>query len=191
MRWTGVFWRWRLAAVLFAAAGVGCDYLDTDPDPEVEPDALSCFAGGVPDGAEVAGEVEVGFGQTSFASIEPDQELTLYAGIQGGYHFFAHSRIQGLEPGDPQVTTNPGNPHTLFTAYDEDGERVDIHTCGTRIGYIGDTDQADLRSGRLLMIRRQIAEELYGNRVRLVVEVFDSEGRYATHEAWVTAARED
>ena len=40
----------------------------------------------------------LGSGESSFESVEPGQELTLYAGTQGGHHVWLSMRMAGLDP---------------------------------------------------------------------------------------------
>ncbi len=163
----------------------------------VEPDALDCFSGrGMPAGAVEEGEVRIGADLGGYRELEPDQDLVLVEGIQGGTHFDVHARISGLDPGDPSDSRAPENPQTMFSAYSEDGTRIDGSRCGWRVGYDvvdGDAEEwgdYELSSGRriVLLLRHR---DHFGQRARLVAEVLDAQGRYARDEVWVTAVRAD
>jgi hypothetical protein len=180
------------AAVVVGIVGCGdgVDYF------EVEGDAAICFSGGVPSGAGVVGEVEIGL-EPDFEPIEQDQEVPLVVPRgQGNAMFLIHPRIRGLHPGDPTSNSSPDNPRTLLSVWNEDGERIDTRTCGFPLSYrhelIGDdgvtVEGHDLGHARALMLPNTIDEPaIDGERVRLMVEVLDSRGRYAAADVWVIA----
>jgi hypothetical protein len=172
------------AAVLIAAAGCSTETIT------VEPDAYLCYSGGIPEGAREEGTVELGTGIASFEQLEPDQDLVLVQGIQGGTHFDVHARIRGMDPGDATDTRHPDNPRTIFKAYAEDGTRLDGASCGWTLGYEEAGDWAYISSGRRLVLLLRHREH-FDRRVRLLVEVLDAQGRYAKDEIWVNSVRED
>jgi hypothetical protein len=179
-------WSWLPVALGVGAAQAGC----STEGIAVEPDAFLCFGGGVPEGAREEGRIELGTSLGAFEPIESEQELALIEGIQGSTHFDLNARIWDLEPGNPTDTRDPGNPRTLFSAFAEDGRRLDGSSCGWTIGYETHGDYADISRPRILPLLNRYRDH-YGQRARLVVEILDSQGRYARDEVWVTAVPPD
>lgn len=138
--------------------------------------------------------VELGTGTVDFESLSPDQELELVAGPQGGYHFIVHARMVGLEPGDPSRPGLPDNPRTSFGIHDESGTRLSPALPPYRLGYLEDEGGAHiLPSGRILQIDDELVRagrvpDLFGQRLRLTVELTDARGSTATDERWIVAA---
>ena len=183
-----------LAAAVAAVATAGC-MLGDDDDAffDVDPAARECFAGGMPEGAGLAGEVELGL-NTDFTPIEPEQDVPVIEPVgQGSAMFLIHPRMRGLSPGDPTRNASPENPLTLLTAWGEDGERLEGTKCGSRLAYRREVegeggDVYDLGYTRHLPLSGLIGQDdLDGERVLLRVEVLDYGGRYASAEAWVRA----
>ena len=135
--------------------------------------------------------VEVGTGTTTYEPITEDQLLPLIEGPQGGHHFFMHVRMMGLDPGDDRSSTAESNPETLFRVFDADGNRVDTETVAFRRGYReGEDGWLELPSGRIIIVNEAIVDTLFDTRVRLRVEVRDSQDRVATDEVFVNAFEE-
>jgi len=166
-----------LPLVFAIVASIGCG------EPGPTPDA----------GPETA---ELGTGPVEFETLGDDQEITLLAGLQGGYHFVVHARMSNMIPGDPARPGQLGNPLTTFFIFKEDGTQIDIEAPPYRLGYTlesGDTYR--LPSGRLLQIDQNLVEqgllsEIYDTRLRLRVEIRDVQGRRAFDEVWVIAKEE-
>ncbi len=142
--------------------------------------------------------VELGTGTVSFEPLIENQELTLIAGLQGGYHFVVHARMKEMLPGDPSRPGQLGNPITQFLIFKEDGTRIDIRTPPYRLGYREATGGFyDLPSGRILqldqdlVIDQALVPEIYGTKVRLRVEVRDAQGKRATDERWIIAVEQE
>ncbi len=148
-----------------------------------------CWSGG---GTPAEGaEVVLGTGDNfAFTAVEDDQPLVLFRGLQGGVHFFVLARISGLtanvDDEEPQAW-----PATWFEAYDEGGNKLSLQTCSYPTPY---SDAGDgtyrLSYVRILQLDNDYIPAIYGQRVRLVVEVLDAEGRYARSERWVIATEE-
>ena len=166
------FMRWMLA-ILLAGAGCGDDSGDGPPDaPVVEGD----------------GWVEVGAGDAEFEELVAESDMILVAGPQGGHHFVVHARMGGMVPGDPTQPGLIGNPSTKFTVWSEDGERLDVDPPPYRLGYEeAAEDTFVLASGHIIQVIEEEVVALYGERVRLRVEVTDVNGESASDERWVVA----
>lgn len=157
--------------------------------------ALGC---GEPTSPADAGleSVELGTGALEFEQLVDDQELILLSGLQGGYHFIVHARMAHLLPGDPDRPGQLGNPLTTFYIYKEDGTQIDIKAPPYRLGYTEESgENYRLPSGRLLQIDQDLVEqdrlsEIYGERLRLRVEIRDVEGKRAFDEVWIIAKEE-
>ena len=145
--------------------------------------ALGC---GTP--TQPLGQAELGTGTTSFEPLVAEQEFGVIAGPQGGFHFIIHARIRELEPGDPLLPGDPGNPRTLFGAYDVNGERLDPAFAPYRLGYVqAQGGWYELASGHILVIDNSHVPGIYGQRVRITVDVTDRDGRSARDERWIRA----
>lgn len=155
------------------------------PDPNA-PDARPlCYGGG---GTPTPGaEVELGTYDDGFIALAEEQELPLHAGTQGGFHFFGHARIRGLSAGDPEQPLE-ANPATNFRAFTEDGTDITLRPCTFPLAYELDASgNYVLPYPPILQISRYEVPAIYGQRVRILVEVIDAEGRYARDERWVIA----
>ena len=141
----------------------------------------------MPEGAVQEGLIEIGTGREAFKPLVPEQGLQLMHGIQGGFHFEIRTRIQGLDGGEPGNTAQDENPTTLLTAYNEAGERLDGATCGFFVAYEpaeGAEEYDDLPTVRLLIFGLD-TRPVDGQRVRVVAEILDRCGGYASGEVWV------
>lgn len=144
------------------------------------------------------GIIEIGTGALDWEPLTEGQDLEIIAGPQGGYHFVINARIQNLLPGEPSSISALGNPQTRFAIYLEDGSRVDVMAQPYRLGYRrADEIWHELPSGRILQLEDDlIAEEnlipeIYGQDVRLEVEIRDARGKEAISEAWVVAVESE
>ena len=131
---------------------------------------------GVPDAGPPAAWVEIGTGETAFAPLAAEGDLVLNAGPQGGHHFFLHARMMGLVP---------AGATTRFRVYDEGGDRVD---------FSGDVplDYEDagggvyaLPYGPIVQVNDVVVTP--GVRVRVTVQLTDTDGLQVTDERWVRA----
>ena len=185
-------WRARPALIPLAIALSAIVAMACATDVEVEPDALECYSGGMPPSAEARGSIELGWGTDDFRPIEPDQTLTLQPGLASPHYFEIHTRITDLEPGNPDAHDDPSNPHTLVSVFDEDGQRVDVHACGSRRAYQPDGESSDaLVSWRNVTVATDFIDQADGARARIVAEILDANGGYAENEVWVTVEVED
>ncbi len=138
--------------------------------------------------------LEIGTGALDFEPLTRGQELSLVAGIQGGYHFVINARMQNLLPGDPSSPNALGNPQTRFSIYLEDGSRVDNMAPPYRLGYRSAADGwFEMPSGRILQLddnliaNGDLLTEIFEQDVRLVVEIRDARGAEAEAEVTVIA----
>ena len=131
--------------------------------------------------------VELGTGTIAFEPLEDEAEIGLVTGPQGGHHVIVHARARSLDPGDPLDPSAPGNPHTVFLAFDLDGERLDMRTADYTLGYLADGDWYVLPSGRLMIMNEDVLPTI-GDRVRLRVELTDRSGETAASELVVRIA---
>ena len=178
---------WPLAAVALLCTGVlpACsknDELPADAMPDA-PIEVRCWSGG---GTPTAGaSITMGTGGVEFEPLEPEQGLPLYQGGQGGAHFFVHARISGISPGDASGRTAPPT-YTRFSIYAEDGTDMTLQPCDYPSDYIENSDGSwQMPYARIVRLASPYLTSIYGDRVRLQVEVQDVEGRYASDERWV------
>lgn len=131
---------------------------------------------GVPDGGPPSVFVEIGTGETSFETLAAEGDIVLNAGPQGGHHFYLQARMQGL------VATGAT---TRFRVFDEAGDRVDFSS-PFQIDY-------EAAGGELyalpygMAVQVDDAEVTAGTRVRLTVELTDTDGIQVSDERWVLA----
>ena len=183
-------------SALIVLAAPACGGGDASPDARSPdgpdspaPDARPlCYAGG--GGTPTPGaEVDVGTFRTGvgFAPLQENDELLVHAGGQGGNHFFVHARIRGLSPGDRDQPLET-QPASRFTVYREDGTDITVVPCVYPIAYeMNEDGDWVLPYPPLFLIQGGQVPGIYGQRVRIKVEVLDAEGRYATDEEWVIA----
>lgn len=144
--------------------------------------------GGKPDSAVTPADawVELGTGTTSFEEVGEDSDQVLVAGPQGGHHFILTAKMHGLQPGDP---ANPGtvyNPSTRFSVWSEAGDQLDVAPPPYHLGYEEMSDGVyALPGGHIIQVREEEVDALYGGRVKLRVELEDSNGAKVTDERWV------
>ena len=159
---------------------VGCG--DNSPPGESIPTPLE------PDARADSALVELGSDDGGFVRLRPEQSLPLLEGIQGGHHFLFHVRLRGLDPGDPLRPGLPSNPATGFSVFDEAGERVNEATPPYRLGFDDESDGWSVwPNPRTTIIRPEHVSSLDGRRVRVRVDVTDSQQRSASDEVWVRA----
>ena len=144
--------------------------------------------GGRPDSAVVPGDawVELGTGVTEFEELAADGEIVLVAGPQGGHHFIVSARMRGLQPGDPTMPGTMFNPSTRFSVWNEAGDQLDVNPPPYRLGY----EEAGggvfvLPGGHIIQVREEEVAALYGERVKIRVELEDASGTSVTDERWV------
>jgi hypothetical protein len=177
-------------SVLVGLSAPACGGGDASPDARppdgTAPDARPlCYAGGgtPTPGAEVdVGAFRYGVG---YAQLQENQELIVYAGSQGGFHFFLQARIRGMSPGDQEQPIET-QPATWFTMYLEDGTDITLSECVFPLAY-EKNEGGDwvLPYSPIVPLAGGQVPGIYGKRVRIKVEVLDGEGRYATDEEWI------
>jgi hypothetical protein len=159
--------------------------------------AGACGDDGGPSADAGPQEIELGTGGIAFEPLEEDQNLLLVSGTQGGFHFVVNARIRGFLTGNPSVPDELGNPLTRFSIFEEGGRQIDIMPRPYRLGYrAGDDGWFELPSGRILQVDQELVineglvPAIYGERVRLFVEVRDAMGTEAEAEIWVIAEQD-
>lgn len=150
--------------------------------------ALLALGAGCPADPDPSPVVILGTGTTEFEPLMPGQELEVHRGTQGGFHFFAHARMRGLDPGDPEMPGLVSNPQTTFSAFLESGEQIDYMFPPYRLGYVAaGGGEYELPSGRILQLQEENVPAVFGQRVRIAVAVEDKDGARAEHEVTVIA----
>jgi len=142
--------------------------------------------------SEPRGAVTLGTGEHEF-QVMPD-EVPLVFGIQEGFHIVVHARMSGLSPGNIANLIDPANPYTRFSAFFADsGEPITTtfaSPCGLRVPYKPTSDDAStyqLRMGSATLFETTYGpDDLFGTRVRVVVEIIDEGLGYARDEKIVT-----
>jgi len=128
--------------------------------------------------------VKLGSGTLSFEELSEDPALELIPGPQGGHHFIVHAEATGIWPGDPKKLGEEENPVTLFEAYLENGERLDLELPAYRIGYTtGDSGDFHLPSGRILQVYEDRVS--YHEKIRIIVSIRDYSGAVARDQRWI------
>lgn len=129
--------------------------------------------------------VELGTG-VAFQPVAPESDLVLHVGPQGGHHFEVNARMSGFAPGAPGSGCSDQNPTTRFTVWSESGDRLDVNPPICRLPYVAEDDEAFvLETGTIIQVIEAQAEEVYGTRVRIEVELTDTGGLEGTDERWV------
>ncbi|HEU5061345.1 MAG TPA: hypothetical protein VFU21_32695 [Kofleriaceae bacterium] len=113
---------------------------------------------------------------TAFEPLAAEGDVVRYMGPQGGHHFLLHARMMGLVP---------TGATTRFRVHDEAGDRVD---------FSGDVplDYEDAGGGVYTLPYGPTTflddvQVTAGVRVRVVVELTDTDGIQVTDERWVRA----
>jgi hypothetical protein len=138
--------------------------------------------------------VELGSGTLAWLPLAEDAELDLIAGPQGGHHFIVHARIRDMIPGDPSRPGLLANPITRFSVWLDDGgteRQIDLMFPPYRLGYEEMSDGwFSLASGRILQVAESELPALYGQRVRIGLEVTDAAGVHGRDSRTVVAIEE-
>jgi hypothetical protein len=171
--------------------------------PSAVPDAPSCPANAEPGpcwpvaGTVPGGSIKLGAYQPFTAM--PD-EVELEYGPQGGFHVPANALISAMPPGDPSCLFDPQNPRTRFRGfYVEDvpaapatpvfkaGEEMNgTISCPIRIAYrpsaTPDTFELVGKTGVLFAVGIDEYDLIFGQKIRIEVEVIGANGEYARDE---------
>jgi hypothetical protein len=142
---------------------------------------IDCWSGV---GEQPGGVVEIGTGVTRFEPLLDGQALDLYAGPQGGFHFFLHARLQDLFPGE--LEDRATLPYTYFTAEFGDGTSIGVLECASRLPYpVESQGYRALDAGRFLPLHDDFVDRLAVEPVLVSVAVLDCDGLYAEDHRWV------
>lgn len=135
---------------------------------------------GVPDAGPPAAWVEIGTSDDSagspFEPLADEGDIVRHDGIQGGNHFYLHARMMGLLP---------ESPNTRLRVYNEGGNQIGI---GGNVNLSYEDAGAGtwaLPYGQLIQLSPVPA---IGARVRVTVELTDTDGLQVTDERWVITA---
>jgi len=134
------------------------------------------------------GIIEIGTGTGGFEPM-PDT-LPFIAGTQGGTFLIVHSRIKGLEPGNPDDFLEPTNPKTKFSAIMFDGTEVTRECPGT-VGYQPSAEEGYFERQRfqnLEFLPFELGERAFDTDMTVIVEVIDVNGHYARDERHIFAS---
>lgn len=119
------------------------------------------------------------------------QELPLEYGTQDGYNLVAHVRMSGLAPGNPANLFDPVNPRTRIRAFfDESNVALNEYAyCPFRNAYVPSATGDYELIGAVPIIFETCwrSQNLFGQRIRIELEVVDDTGTYATDVKIVTA----
>jgi hypothetical protein len=140
------------------------------------------------DGSQPRGTITLGTGQTTFMPM-PDQQPLEY-GPQGGFDIQVNAQMTGLLPGNPANILDPDNPRTRFRVFFVDtGESINRGVCPFRLAYV----PAATPGTYVLQVGTAVQYEvcygsqgIFGRQVKVVLEILDSDGGYATTEKIVT-----
>ena len=169
------------AFALLAAAACGDDApvapdAPGTPDASEGPDVLEpCWPAEVP---AVSATMTLGTGFEQYESMITDQELRIIAGPQGGFHVWIHGRGTGFFPGGETVAEKP---RLMLHAY-HNGEKIDVYACPIRLSWVEQDGAYQLPQGQPLILRNDVVPSLDGERIRVVGELLDRDGKYATDE---------
>ena len=167
--------RWAAAASLAAALGACAG--DDDP---IDPGWVQCWDSSPP--YALLAEAELGGGDEvsgAFEPLEPEEEVELFFGPQGGYHILVRPRVRGLFPDESRIDTR-------FSAFLGDA-RVDPFECPHHPLYEVDPADGDYLLGSLttLIIVNERVPEVDGQPILIRMEALDRSGNYATDERTV------
>lgn len=126
-------------------------------------------------------EIELGTGTVYYERFTDGQEIPLYQGPQGGFHFLMHARMRGMQFGDDRDPEGQDNPVTEFSAFDARSTRVDLRRGIYTLGYrpVEGGDWGELPSGKIIEVRNELAMALLGTEITLRVQITDVDGLMA------------
>jgi len=136
------------------------------------PDDPLYDAGPQPD-AEPAAWVEIGTGDSEFEPLAEEGDIVRQSGAQGGNHFFLHARMMGLVP---------EGGATRFRVYNESGARIDFSTAFNLDYESAGGSVYALPYGQIVQLSPVPS---IGARVRVTVELTDTDGLQVSDQRWV------
>jgi len=176
----------RCFVIVAAAVLVGCG----DEPPAAPPDAFvpgPCW----PEDLErkPRGSAVLGTGRETFQAM-PDV-LPLEYGTQDGFMLIANVRMTGFEPGNPKDILDPRNPRTRIRAYFADTNvplNYSAH-CPFRAAYVDVGGELQMVEAAAIVFETcWRSDRLFGQRIRIELELLDRDGGYTTDVKTVTAA---
>jgi hypothetical protein len=168
--------------LLAVALAAGCSGGGGASDAGADGDGGSLNCDWPIDSSTEAGEIQIGTGVSAFEPM-PEQ-LRFIRGTQSGTFLIVHSRMKGLEPGNPDDFLEPKNPKTKFSAVLFDGTVVG-RECPSSLGYEPSAEPGyfERRTFQgLEFLPFAVGQKAFDTTVKLRVEVIDSEGRHASDE---------
>jgi hypothetical protein len=174
-----------VVALAVASGVAGCDGASVPSD--AEPDVAECW---FTEPRYPQGSVALGVGRDAFQPM-PDP-LPLEFGSQLGFMFVVSVNMQGFSPGDPANILASANPRTRLRAF-FDASNVPLNrdaTCPFRTPY-----RAAPQGGHVPVDLFPIvfdtcwrSAHLFGQRIRIELEMLDARGGYASQTRVVTAS---
>lgn len=182
----------RPAVILAAAALVGCgdapaSGVDADPGMDGSNTPGSCWPDLV---QQPRGSASLGTGRDGYETMP--EVLPLEYGSQDGFMLIANVRMSGFPPGNAQDILDPGNPRTRLRAFFAD-TNVPLNyyaKCPFRTPYVTSSagDYQLIEAAPVVFETCWRSEHLFGQRIRIELEMLDDDGGYTTDVKTVTAA---
>lgn len=142
------------------------------------------------DGQAQKGWATLGTGRDDFEAMPA--MLPIEYGLQDGFDFIAHVKMNGLVPGNPTNVFDPNNPRTRIRAYfTETNLPLNYYAkCPYRMAYVPTSDgNYQLPTGVGIIFETcWRAQHLIGKQVRIELEVVDRDGAYSRDSVTVTLA---
>lgn len=177
-------------AFIAVALGLGCGGNDASSDAGVDArgdaDAGPCW----PDLVHTPrGTATVGTGLDGYQPMPDD--LPLHYGIQDGFMLMAQVKMSGFAPGNPSDVYDPSNPRTRIRAYfdDTDIPLNSFAVCPHRFPYVPSPSGDYELSQEVAVVFETCwrSTHLFDQRIRVEMELMDSDGGFATDVKVVTA----
>lgn len=162
------------AACAFAACGSGTD--ETALAPDDHPPGNDAPGDSAPRACPADPCLSLGTGTETFIPLVGGDAITIYRGVQGGFHLFASVRVKGVEAGNP-AAFDPRNPLVDFVVR-VDGQPIDLSE-PLPIGLVTLDEGTAERVGRRVVLDERVASPLAafdGTDIRLEVAVEDARG---------------
>jgi hypothetical protein len=122
-------------------------------------------------------ELILGTGESSFESLTDGQNIYVVQGPQGGFHLFGSVRTRGIDPGNPEDLSDPGNPTIDFRVFTTGTTeaRIDALAAHYIQGLRSGGDYYEM-IGRAVILDITDDSELDNVPIRFELELVDSNG---------------
>jgi hypothetical protein len=176
-----------ISAALLIACGSGDPAaIDAPPHDATPVDAGPCW----PELTHTPrGSATLGTGWDTYQPIP--EELPLEYGVQDGFMLIAHARMTGFDPGNPNNIYDETNLRTRIRAYfDETDIPLNYYAhCAWRYPYLdsGTGDYVLYQGAPVIFEVCWRSAHLFGQRIRIELEILDDDGGYTTDVKVVTA----